>query len=64
MKVEDLEHLSIEELKELVCNYYNEIDVIFLTASRQKGDNALKLMNMSGNFIGSSRKFLNSIKKR
>jgi hypothetical protein len=63
MKKQDLEHLSKEELQEILCNFYNEVDKTFSDNRQSREDKTIVIMNMFGNYIQSSRKVLQNIKK-
>ena len=50
MKNEDLEHLSKEELSEIFCNFYNNIDKIFIDNRNSKEDKNTIIMNIFGEY--------------
>lgn len=59
----DLEHLSKEELQELFCDFYNEVDKNFSDSRQSRKDKNKVIMNMFSNYVKSSRKVLHIIKK-
>jgi len=63
MKKQDLEQLSKEELQEILCNFYNEVDKNFSDNRQSREDKSIIIMNMFGEHIKSSRKVLQLIKK-
>ena len=63
MKKQDLEHLSKEELQEIFCNFYTEVDKNFSDNRQSREDKSIIIMNMFGEYIKSSRKVLQLIKK-
>ena len=63
MTKQDLEHLNKEELQEILCDFYNEVDKNFSDNKQSRENNSLVIMNMFGGYIKSSRKVLQKIKK-
>ena len=63
MTKQDLEQLSKEELQEILCNFYNEVDKNFSDNRQSREDKSIIIMNMFGEYIKSSRKVLQLIKK-
>ena len=63
MTKEDLEQLGKEELQEILCNFYNEVDKTFSDNRQSREDKSIIIMNMFGEYIKSSRKVLQLIKK-
>jgi hypothetical protein len=63
MTKQDLEQLSKEELQEILCNFYNEVDKNFSDNRQSREDKSIIIMNMFGEHIKSSRKVLQLIKK-
>ena len=63
MTKQDLEHLSKEELQDIFCNFYNEIDKNFENNRQIKEDKTFIIMNMFAEYIKSARKVLQLIKK-
>jgi len=63
MTKEDLEQLSKEELQEILCNFYNEVDKNFSDNRQSREDKSFIIMNMFGSYIKSAKKVLQRIKK-
>ena len=62
MKKEDLNKLSKEELVEVLTNFYNEIDKMFLD---NRGNSTPFVVNeLYAGYIRSTRKLLNTIKEK
>lgn len=63
MTAQELEHLSKEELQIIICNFYNEVDKNFSDNRQSREEKSIVIMNMFGDYIKSSRKVLQQIKK-
>ena len=63
MTKQELEHLNKEELQTILCNFYNEVDKNFSDNRQSREDKNIVIMNMFGDYIKSSRKVLQEIKK-
>jgi len=63
MTKQDLEQLSKEELQEILCDFYNEVDKNFSDNRQSREDKSIIIMNMFSGYIKSSKKVLQSIKK-
>ena len=64
MKTQDLEHLTKEQLQEILCDFYNSIDKTFLNLrnSKESSGSFIK-MELMGDYLHTSKKLLDKIKK-
>jgi hypothetical protein len=63
MNPEELNQLTIEQLQEVFCDFYNDIDKLFYNNRQCDVVDSMIKNNMLTQYIQSSRKVLQSIKK-
>ena len=61
MVKQNLEHLSKDELQDIFCEFYNEIDKNFSDNRHSRIDKTIVIMDMFSNYLYSSRKVLKKL---